>query len=535
MFRRIQTTTFLSSSSGQFRLWSALLLVVWCCSHCGTSFVVKPSMQRLLTTTTTTRRHGGLEQTVILDGAEWQSVKRRLSHPHPSDYGIFTVVITNYRSKRVCAVKDTTTTKETATTLVSDDQIPLLANSVATVPASLSDQEALWTMIQSLPLCCALPVTHIGGDSQGTTWPHSKIVVLGGNPTATKASRALMALQCDVTVVCQSKLSNTGAKQLRPEDDFATRLGAFDAVLDVLGDETGNSITLNLLQSLHGCHSYISLHPQSQSLIEKHGLIWGPGKVKDYMLKLQKTAVSATNGYIQTCPDGFGEMVERLLEANVVWEPQTCDSSLYVRNWSLQDFWEFTKWPRNVESSTRFGLPVQEAVEEEEEEEESMVSAPPMPGGDIEQYMTQDPVEESSPHITWLTGVAGLHDEIVDSKSSAVLFLSAPYCRTCRYLKPKYQRMAKQYSEVHPDVSFCKADASGLVGKQLGKTLGVNFVPSFVLFRNGERYGKPLAVSKLPSKKLDMAIDYLRDGKPWDESVFAEEDDGRMTKKRKMW
>ena len=73
------------------------------------------------------------------------------------------------------------------------------------------------------------------------------------------------------------------------------------------------------------------------------------------------------------------------------------------------------------------------------------------------------------------------------------------------------------------DLLFAKADATGPAGKALGKQLGVVSVPSFVLFRNGVRYGA-VSTSKLPSDRLDKAMDDLEAGKDFDTSLEEDEE-----------
>lgn len=82
-------------------------------------------------------------------------------------------------------------------------------------------------------------------------------------------------------------------------------------------------------------------------------------------------------------------------------------------------------------------------------------------------------------------------------------------------------RMAK--NDQTTDILFGKAETSGEIGKQLGRELGVDAVPAFCLFRNGKLYGSPLSISKLPSPKMDRALELLESGKPWDTSVLDED------------
>jgi len=71
---------------------------------------------------------------------------------------------------------------------------------------------------------------------------------------------------------------------------------------------------------------------------------------------------------------------------------------------------------------------------------------------------------------------------------------------------------------------FAKADATGAAGKALGKQLGIVAVPSFVLFRNGVRYGA-VSTSKIPSDRLNKAIRDLEAGEDFDTSLEEEDDD----------
>ena len=90
--------------------------------------------------------------------------------------------------------------------------------------------------------------------------------------------------------------------------------------------------------------------------------------------------------------------------------------------------------------------------------------------------------------------------------------------------------MAHKYTETaadkgeEPGVVFVKAEAVGLAVKGWGRALGVESVPSFVMFKNGRRYGEALSNSRLPLKKLESAIEYLQEVKEWDEVAFSDDD-----------
>jgi hypothetical protein len=80
--------------------------------------------------------------------------------------------------------------------------------------------------------------------------------------------------------------------------------------------------------------------------------------------------------------------------------------------------------------------------------------------------------------------------------------------------------MARLHQEESSDIIFAKADTSSQLGKALSKALDVEAVPTFVLFRNGKRYGTALGVTRIPSKKLDLALHLLSSGEEWDSTAF---------------
>jgi thioredoxin-related protein len=74
-------------------------------------------------------------------------------------------------------------------------------------------------------------------------------------------------------------------------------------------------------------------------------------------------------------------------------------------------------------------------------------------------------------------------------------------------------------------IVFAKADTSGLLGKELGRYLRVESVPSFVFFSKGKRVGKPLGITKLPSPKLQAKVDKLAMNGDLDEDDDEEDAD----------
>lgn len=218
----------------------------------------------------------------------------------------------------------------------------------------------------------------------------------------------------------------------------------------------------------------------------------------------------------------------------------------------MGDYWESSTWPRDIESNARYGFPSttlsiwMEETQEEEEGEIVMRDTSPIlnmlreqknaPIRDkiprtkkpqSEAFAAAKERQEQNPHnILQFQGVKGLKDYIVDAEINGCVFLSAPFCRTCRYLRPQYQRLSR-LQKGKRDIVFCQADATGEIGKELGRYLGVDAVPSFILFRKGEIYGFPLSVTRFPSRVLDRALQFLESGRDWDSEAIrgSEEDD----------
>jgi thiol-disulfide isomerase/thioredoxin len=212
------------------------------------------------------------------------------------------------------------------------------------------------------------------------------------------------------------------------------------------------------------------------------------------------------------------------LDQSITWKAKK--EKVLMRGWSLKDFWELTSWPRDSAGAgdTRYGLPVLEDVDTIIQER--MVSEPPpfskkrFEEEEKKVREKQAKADAENPYVMTVRGVEGLQRDIIAAEKDCLLFLSAPWCRTCRYLSPQYSRMARENAV---GVTFAKADATGSIGKALGRALDVNAVPAFVLFRHGEVYGSPLSISRLPSKKLEQAIDCLTSGMEWDSKLLDEE------------
>jgi hypothetical protein len=291
------------------------------------------------------------------------------------------------------------------------------------------------------------------------------------------------------------------------------------------------------------CYSYVSTMTQSQRIIRENGVMFGPGKADDYAKKLDAGSF-LTSPDVQPMPPlaDLGWTMQSLLDNGIVFTEQQrkkmySKSNKSVKGWSLSDFWEQSTWPRdsNGGANTRFGLPTKD---DPDLDDDYMILEAPLRRLDNRKYVPDDDMEDEdlktsplaaaaaaqkNPYVQDVIGVRGLEEDVMAQKKDCLMFLSAKFCKTCKTLNPQFTRMARVAKEQDSSISFVKAEASGPLGKPLGKFLEIDAVPSFILYRQGQRFGIPLSVSRLPSDKINRALELLKSGQEWDDSILEEE------------
>lgn len=430
-------------------------------------------------------------------------------------------------------------------------------DAITTIPSSIDNAQALSTMLNSLTVHIAsrAGLEGIGGSNSTLLNGPNHVVILGSNARAVECAQACAALGSNVTMVCLADPQKV-RRQLGPafrsinvmlpavgelELGFCTVLGQFDAMIDTLGDEyddivyndndneeddeeslrprSGSTSVLRLLQSRHACRCYLSTQSHAQRMVGEQGVLWGPAKANEYVKKMAAVRQASTD-FVP--PDGLASTVGTLLQAGVILGDAKRKDPVLVHGWSLADVWESTTWPRDTSggANVRFGLPVVNDIDIEER----MVSAPPSMARPVSNE--DEPEEEETgehSYILDLVGAGGLLQHVIAPERDCVLFLSAKFCRTCRYLSPAYQRLARLETEEHASsIVIARADTGGPLGKELGRKLGVDAVPTFLLFRQGRRFGRPLGITRLPSKKLSAAMELLRSGQEWDDQYVKQ-------------
>jgi len=458
----------------------------------------------------------------VLDGAELESIRHHMEDNYRSEAALLHVASGKFNGQSVVG-------------FASQDQ-SLFKESMVKVPSKMSSEHAARTLVHAwAAVHCVLPplVTNIGGsqESAQATTKDWTVVVLGNNDHAQAATKALVALGCTVHVVSTKPPKIQGAvSHDAAEVEFCTKIGGFDAILDTVGNEKPTSSressrTLGLLQSAHDCSVYVSTKTAQHGVLMEEGILFGPNKARQHVEKL--SCVSLTR-----CSPALGSTVQKLLDAGFAWpsgKTTSLPSGAKARGWTMGEFWESSTWPQNVEADTRFGFPTRQtstAWLDAEDDSDILADRSEAVASYFSQQRKLSEEKENNPDVLYVKGVRGFNERVVESGLTGVVFLSAPFCRTCKTLMPKFQRMARLKRD--SSLIFCKADASGEEGKKLSRHLGIEAVPSFILYSNGDRYGIPISLSKLPSKKLDTALEFLESGKEFDfKSIFGDEEEDR--------
>lgn len=434
--------------------------------------------------------------------------------------------------------------------------ISIYEDSMAHIPISISDSDAISTCAASLVgIHCAVHdplmsniVTNVGGSKDEFVAPmgdvsNKKIAIMGGGEYACFLADGVSAIGASVTQVTTAKMkarNNAPRVSILPPAvgnlslGFASALGTFDCLVDTLADEadvgeidrngSGGQSVISLLREQHGCERYISTMSKSQKIILDDGIIFGRGKADTHVREAELTLRNSAQSIVP--PKKFGQLtLQKLLDGGVIFKNR--NKSAWIQSWSLKDFWEYTSWPRDTSggANVRFGLPVVDELDISlggDSEEEEMIAEPlrPISGSPVP---PKDKYEgQKNPYILNIKGLDELENVILSKDKDCVLFLSASYCRTCKYITPQYTRLAREMKEGESDVLIAQTDAGRGSGKELGKFLNVESVPAFVLFREGKIYGDTLTISRLPSRKMNLALDLLSSGQEWDRVALRE-------------
>jgi len=329
-------------------------------------------------------------------------------------------------------------------------------------------------------------------------------------------------------------------------DTLGDEMGMGRAMNVVDNNYMGGGRFLEQLNELHGCNTYLSTLTRSQQYVLKKGLFFARDPVILYQKEVEKLV---TNKYhnILPPPSGFGSTLQRLFDQSIIFPSNQNENGShenkanFVRGWSLSDLTELKTWPS--EGPARFGFPVvdlsvssvslrrkamtaaassskdsrsvssgkadtkkKEAedstkqkessnnhTEEEEADNTDIIMTVPKSNNanatiKVTKRAPSKTAASSNPHVTTINSASDLNHQIIEPKRNCILFLTASYCQKCKRMAPQFNRIARLSSEATPDVHFAHVDISnGPRGKQLGKVLNAEKVPSVIVFKDGVR------------------------------------------------
>ena len=381
------------------------------------------------------------------------------------------------------------------------------------------DDILLDTALSCLPLYCAL---------QQQQQQQQTAVVLGSGEHAQYLARALSLLDVNTFLVSTKGANSINIPNVRimdANDDkpFCETIGQFDALIDTIGDErnagsrdddSGNFDNVNGIEVLdnlgvvknlkfeHSCENYISTFSRGARIVKDNGAFFGPNKVKQYQRSIYQRFTSGSLKAIIPPADYASLVIQPLMKHSssiagyTIPKPLHVSESVCMRGWSFADFLEHSSWPREAEGNSfaRYGLPVSISLEKIVDYAPNSAVETTRPVSSTPRKPQQKLVEKQNPFVDYIgDSLEDLHNHIILPKKDAVVFLSAPFCRTCKSVYPHFTRLARDDTEeVDAKLKFAKIDAVGKTGKDMGKALGVNAVPSFIMFRDGSEWIKTI-------------------------------------------
>jgi thiol-disulfide isomerase/thioredoxin len=432
-----------------------------------------------------------------------------------------------------------------------DEGVFLYADSVATIPKGITDADAISTAAAALcGVHCGMPILDDG--NLGTT------VILGGGDYACFTAKALSTLGATVNLITTrpmqlkdtplNPLRDTSVIAMPPVSDdenelgFAEAIGTFHTCIDTLGDEAKLGMASSLQQGLdrfsggetsgvaaklrkfNQCNRYVSALTRSQRFVLEEGLLFARDQVTRYQEQVERK-FDADDYLHMLPPENYGGTLQKLFDSKVIFPTDRNENGshmgkkVFVRGCSFPDYAEIEIWPVDTQyGRVRYGFPGIDEITMEARLEEIMGTTK------AQSNPTSKKEKNTNPFVMDINSLAELKEAVVNDEKDCVLFVSAPYCKVCRKVDPLYTRMARiSTEETESGIVFAKASTGGTGGKQLTFTLEIDSVPTFVLFKKGQRYGEPLRV-KLPSAELDLAIQYLEEDKEWDAELFQKDE-----------
>jgi thiol-disulfide isomerase/thioredoxin len=409
------------------------------------------------------------------------------------------------------------------------------------LPLSVKFEGAVATIVPSLLLDRMSGVMEEAFlNSKITESPVNVVVVGGGKLADYLASTTTVVYPGAKVYQVTSRGEGIGAKRgkgitcINPNKEdagFSDIIGRFEVLVDTLAAEAED--TIELMRKKYGLKMYLTTMTRSAELFKDGGIFKGPGIVNEYRREVEKFVNFQRKdewGGAGVDWAGVQDVHGRLMKSGNIFDEKIKAGTVNIWGSDVRDLLESTTWPRDSEGvNVRYGFPPVVGFEDEDDddeedddmeysnnEEEEDSEEIGEGGEDTGEQDRMTKLRNSAAKVTAITNLQEVSSEIMETQSNAVLFLSAPWCKACKYMAPPYKRLSK----LEPEVKFLQVSISSEEGKEVSRWLGVDAVPSFVFFREGKVIGDPVSTGKLrKGGEVYTGVQLLKTGGRWKEGM----------------
>mmetsp|Transcript_25229 Transcript_25229/g.39113 ORF Transcript_25229/g.39113 Transcript_25229/m.39113 type:complete len:490 (+) Transcript_25229:177-1646(+) len=356
--------------------------------------------------------------------------------------------------------------------LGSDGEIILHKDLITAKPPSMK-----WDQASLLPY---LAVTVVGNMMAVGITPESvagkNVVVIGGsNAQSCFAAQLVKGWGCGKLTIASTEreqaMKDHGADQVIDyrKESFCEDGNSVDFIIDSLGDET-RTMSASLANDFG--IKYASIASPVLSEAGDKGML----AIMRYNGAMKQSRPAGCAGF-RAAPAPTAPLLAAAASAVLGRAPLPRELV------SLGDFTAALTWPTDSESGFRFGFPSKYSQFDADVSEEEAAAAEargfPAVASAAERQAAQEAAQALREGVVEVTSLTHLGNILRDRGAGvSVLYFSAPWCRACGALTPRFARESKRM----PEVSFLNL----CVGehKDVALTLGVEAVPAVMVFKD---------------------------------------------------
>jgi len=329
-----------------------------------------------------------------------------------------------------------------------------------------------------------IPALEHRGIEPSSFFGKTAVIVGGKNAISCFAIQLLKGWGARVIVVTtenRKKLQDLGADDVinYNKENFGEVCKSVDFILDSLGDDSG---TLGAsLQRDFGI-TYVSIAcPELKLTIDK-GLLSAGSQILKYNKLIKKSDIISAGVDFVTPEVKHHEAIQKLSES--LKECVPFPGSIFPGSDPLEAF----SWPKDSESGYRYGFPSKESRFDFtgdaylEAKIKKMKESRQSSSEELLEELLQETTDMGKSRVVEVRKMEELGRSLkVNEGRPALLFLSSKACRACKYLTPHFAR----FSDGNEDVLFLHVSTDE--SSEIPQTLGVNSVPTFIVFKDMQK------------------------------------------------